>query len=531
MMTLARQSSLTNAAERKHALYFRRAPTPKALSPVPATADLILQRKSACACGGGCPRCREQHAIQPKLTISMPGDRYEQEADQVAEQIMQMPDPMPSTLSPSSGLSIQRKCAECISGQGLCPKCAEEEMVQGKPLSLQITPLVQRQVMKEPENEEEEETLQAKEVTGVTPSVLPSVESHISDMRSGGQPLPESVRAFFEPRFGYDFSQVRVHTDSSADFLARHLHAEAFTVGHDIFFRGGRFASGTSESYRLLAHELTHIVQQRHDNSMAYGRSRSRAEPELLRVEQEANSLAQRLAQAKHRISPQMVAPRGIYCQRSPFEVRFPTLEIAALRGQAAFATGGSPLLSDEISDARSVFGSSIDLSRVRIVYSPVISAPTTLGDTIRIPPAYAMPRRVLIHELTHIWQFQTKGSAYISDSLFHQAVAFLTRGDRGAAYDYIVVPGKSFHDYTAEQQASIVEDYFAYPSLRANAEYQRLIGQVRAASPIVAPIAFFQEMAAGLPPRGFELLPLPGVEQPREGAGVPQLEIRFPGL
>jgi hypothetical protein len=225
------------------------------------------------------------------------------------------------------------------------------------------------------------------------------------------------------------------------------------------------------------------------------------------------------------------LAPQRIYRQPSQFQVRSPSLEVAALRGQGAFATGGSPLTSAEASDGRSIFGSSINFSQVRITYSPVISAPTTLGNTIRVPPTYTMPRRVLIHELTHIWQFQTKGAAYISDSLFHQIAAFLTRGDRGPAYDYTIVPGQSFHDYTAEQQASIVEDYFAYPSLRMNTDYQRLIAEVRASTPIVAPPAFFEEQAAGLPPREFELPPPPGLEQPREGRGIPQLEIRFPGL
>jgi hypothetical protein len=396
------------------------------------------------------------------MTINEPGDQYEQEADRLADAVMRMPDPHTTKRAAvgeqAQDVRIQRMCSEC-----------------------------EVELHRQPMEEEEEETLRVKEVAGHTPQATPDVQSQVSVMQSGGQPLPGSVRGFFEPRFGYDFSQVRVHTDARAADSARAINALAYTVGRDIVFGAGQYAPETASGQQLLAHELTHVIQKAHTGPALQRQERSR--------------------------------------------VRFPTLEIAALRGQAAFATGSSPLTSSEISDARLVFGSSIDLSRVRIVYSPVISALTTLGDTIRVPPTYTMPRRVLIHELTHIWQFQTKGSAYISDSVFHQTTAFLTRGDRGAAYDYTIVPGKSFHDYTAEQQASIVEDYFAYSGLRTNTEYKRLIGQVRAASPMAAPPAFFEEMAAGLPPRGFELPPRPGEERPREGVGVPLLEFRFPGL
>jgi len=169
-------------------------------------------------------------------------------------------------------------------------------------------------------------------------------------------------------------------------------------------------------------------------------------------------------------------------------------------------------------------------------VHSPVIAAPTTLGNTIRVPPSYTMPDHVLIHELTHIWQYQTMGSAYISDSLLHQAAAtvssFVRSGsaDRSGAYTYVIVPGQSFYDYTAEQQASIVENYFRYPSLRADREYQRLIAQVRAARALNVTPAFWEEYAAGLPPRQWAL-PQPTAPFGAEGGGVRQIEFRFPGL
>jgi hypothetical protein len=92
--------------------------------------------------------------------------------------------------------------------------------------------------------------------------VSTSVQNQIHSLRSGGQPLSQSLRNFFEPRFGYDFSQVRVHTDAQAAESARTLSARALTVGHDVVFGAGQYAPETTAGQRLLAHELTHAVQQ-----------------------------------------------------------------------------------------------------------------------------------------------------------------------------------------------------------------------------------------------------------------------------
>ena len=180
--------------------------------------------------------------IQAKLTINQPGDRYEQEADRVADVVMRMPEAV-----------VQR---EVEPGEE-----EEEEILQTKPLVDQITPLVQRQV----EEEEEEEMLQAKELSGQTSEVTPNLESRINAIRGGGQHLPAPTRAFFEPRFGYNFTQVRVHTDAEANTFNHSLNARAFTIGQDIFFSHGEYNSGSSSGQELLAHELTHVVQQNGD--------------------------------------------------------------------------------------------------------------------------------------------------------------------------------------------------------------------------------------------------------------------------
>jgi hypothetical protein len=95
------------------------------------------------------------------------------------------------------------------------------------------------------------------------------LEGRINAVRGGGQPLPESQRSFFEPRFGHDFSQVRVHTDAEAAEIAEALQARAFTVGHDIVFAAGQHAPETTAGETLLAHELTHVVQQKGANRVS----------------------------------------------------------------------------------------------------------------------------------------------------------------------------------------------------------------------------------------------------------------------
>ncbi|MCP4157033.1 MAG: DUF4157 domain-containing protein [bacterium] len=86
--------------------------------------------------------------------------------------------------------------------------------------------------------------------------------SAINNIKGGGQPLPATTRAFFEPRFNYDFSQVRVHTDAAAADMARMVRANAFTTGRHIVFAAGRYAPATGAGKLLLAHELAHVVQQ-----------------------------------------------------------------------------------------------------------------------------------------------------------------------------------------------------------------------------------------------------------------------------
>jgi hypothetical protein len=161
--------------------------------------------------------------IQPKLAINEPGDEYEQEADRISEQVMRMPEPQ-----------LQRACA-C---GGTCPKCQTQQPVQ------------------------EHERLPAKRVGSddLGQTAAPPIISDV--LRSSGQPLDEATRAYFEPRFGHDFSGVRVHTNPEAADSVRSVGALAYTLGPDVVFGPGQYQPHSFAGRRLIAHELTHVVQQ-----------------------------------------------------------------------------------------------------------------------------------------------------------------------------------------------------------------------------------------------------------------------------
>lgn len=191
--------------------------------------------------------------IQAKLKVSQTGDEHEREADQVAEQVMRMPET-------GRREGLQRQTTE----QRERP---EDETVQLKAADVLSRPKLEEDDERK-KRTEEGPPVQAKEQAGKTPSVPSNVESQVASMRGGGEPLPDAARAFFEPRFGQDLSRVRVHQGGRAADSARALEARAYTSGHDIVFGAGEYSPETSEGKRLLAHELTHVMQQCGNNSI-----------------------------------------------------------------------------------------------------------------------------------------------------------------------------------------------------------------------------------------------------------------------
>ncbi len=164
--------------------------------------------------------------MQPKLVVGEVNDPLESEADRVADQVMRMSDP---ALSFTSALpQVSRQCADC----------EEEEKLQTKPAARQTAP-----------------------------SEAPASVHEV--LRSPGQPLDATTRAFMEPRFGHDFGRVRVHTDAKAIESAEAVNAAAYTVGRDIVFNRNHYDPHSAPGRFLLAHELAHTLQQGQAGSMS----------------------------------------------------------------------------------------------------------------------------------------------------------------------------------------------------------------------------------------------------------------------
>lgn len=249
----------------------QRPPFKPALSPAP---DGAVQRASSCACGGGCPRCQGQRAVLPKLAISAPGDRFEQEADRVAEQVMRIPDPSraPSTLAIHElpATPLQRQCGQCKEEELQSPGSDEEDVGMAVDTDLPLLP----SLSKGPEEELPLPLSPAVRAPGIQAEGMHAADTNVQPRKarptvigtstgpSGGRALDAAERSFFEPRFGYSFDQVRIHSDEHAADSARAFNALAYTVGSDIVFGAGQYVPGSSRARRLLAHELTHVVQQ-----------------------------------------------------------------------------------------------------------------------------------------------------------------------------------------------------------------------------------------------------------------------------
>jgi Domain of unknown function (DUF4157) len=224
-------------------------------------------------------RSAQPQVIQPKLEIGPVDDPLEREADAIADQLMRMPDPAQSR----ANATMQRKCVSCEEAEqsavrakqygvhgapSHCPQCGEAKAGppmqgmsgnrahSGYDFSRISSANAARDTAGSADNQEQDAEGEP-DLSGA--GQASAVAGNLS--LGAGSPLPASERSFMEPRFGHSFADVRVHTDSRANDVAASVGARAFARGNDIVFGKGEGSSGTDR--RLLAHELTHVVQQR----------------------------------------------------------------------------------------------------------------------------------------------------------------------------------------------------------------------------------------------------------------------------
>lgn len=198
--------------------------------------------------------------LQAKMKVSQPGDTHEQQADQVAERVSRAARPAGSaakdsvqraTLQPGQDLGDPQ--------QTLCRKPAAEDKKPESTLSRKPDENLAKKADDKLNKKADKPNLQAK---GDVPQIDQATEQRINSMRGKGEPLPEAVKVDLQQQLQADFSSVRIHNNGEAAALAAGINARAFTVGNDIFFAGGEYAPDSAEGRKLLAHELTHVVQQ-----------------------------------------------------------------------------------------------------------------------------------------------------------------------------------------------------------------------------------------------------------------------------
>ncbi|MEG3928237.1 MULTISPECIES: eCIS core domain-containing protein [unclassified Microcoleus] len=187
--------------------------------------------------------------VQTKLVVGAPGDKYEQEADRMADQVVSMKIPVQKQeeLTPTQPEIQTKALAETIQRKEI------EGVVHLKAISNQISPEIQLKI-------KQSNLISRKGNGGFTAS--DSIENRLKSSKGSGQPLPDETRTFMEDRFGNDFGGVKIHTGSDSVQLSKDLGAQAFTHGQDVYFNSGKYSPNTDEGKKLLAHELTHTIQQ-----------------------------------------------------------------------------------------------------------------------------------------------------------------------------------------------------------------------------------------------------------------------------
>ncbi|MEL6130535.1 MAG: DUF4157 domain-containing protein [Cyanobacteria bacterium J06554_6] len=199
--------------------------------------------------------------IQPKLTIGEPGDKYEEEADKVAKQVVQR---IHSPQVSQGEADVQRMAAPRVSR---LPIQRQSHIPVGHASN--------------------------------------EFEQSLSQARSGGNTMEPNVQAQMESAMGADFSRVKVHTDAHADQLSRSIQAKAFTTGNDVFFKQGAYNPGSRGGQELLAHELTHVVQQNGVQCQPIQRVTAAEKEELMGIESTQDKPMQQV-DGQGRVTPMM---------------------------------------------------------------------------------------------------------------------------------------------------------------------------------------------------------------------------------
>ena len=377
-------------------------------------------------------------AIQPKLTIGQPNDKYEKEADSMADAVVNNTATTPA---------IQNKEISAIQRTTLATPQEDEKLgtaeqrMEGDKL-IQEKPEIQRMENPEEEmvskkegeeeegmihkmDEEEEGAVQTKSNTS-NQTASSGLSQQLKSKTGRGRSLSKNTKGEMESSFGTDFSDVTIHTDTDAVKMNKELGAQAFTHGKDVYFNSGKYNPESSEGKRLLAHELTHVVQQ--------------------------NGSIERKIQKIPQTNP----------------ILGPLFNFVPNVSTSVGSILGRPLTAREISVLLPVYGIHLNYFSIRICLRRICSPDgiaRTVGNLIASPRAIS--NRTLIHEAAHVWQHQNGTPyGYIPSALSAQFASWILTGSRSGAYNYhpMIRWRIPWRFWNAEQQAKYIEDRRSLP-------------------------------------------------------------------
>ncbi|WP_374175095.1 DUF4157 domain-containing protein [Flavobacterium tructae] len=213
--------------------------------------------------------------VQTKLSIGKSNDKYEVEADKAADQIVSQKQNAKSESFFSPSPVVQKKSLAERSTPVTQLKTEQEETLQNKtetaaievPKTVEKNPISkpliqQKKTEEEVQTKEEEQEIQKSADTETSPTNTASLESKLQSSKGGGSPMANATQNQMESGFGANFSKVRIHNDSNAVQMNKELGSQAFANGNDVYFNEGKYNPDSQDGKHLLAHELTHTIQQ-----------------------------------------------------------------------------------------------------------------------------------------------------------------------------------------------------------------------------------------------------------------------------
>lgn len=457
--------------------------------------------------------------FQPKsqLAVNTPDDALEREADEMGERAIQG-----ESVQRTHQHAQQQACPQHSSAP-LVQRFTEEHTVSGQEEEI-IEPEAEMGGAEAEETEvlQQQASLQMKSAQNTSTNTLPAPPGFaqaLAETKGHGDTLPPHTRAHMEHIIGADFSQVRLHTDERAAQMSENLQAHAFAHGHDVYFNAGKYQPQTPTGQRLLAHELTHVAQQSKGNVIrrfigkvwkgikkgakwlvdkakkgvkAIGKGiRWLGSQWLNKIAGVFNRIARWVTQLPARVGRLFNGLLAGLKSLKPWTLSWwkslgkldtwksflkwvgarlvDTLEIMGvgevyetLMDFIKFNT--RPLNAAERTAALRIFGTSINLDLVRVDERAIIG-PAFSGRAYTsfhtINSWGREPIDVMMHELTHVWQYETAGAIYMPQAIHAQVWGggYAYNGAQGLRE--AKAAGKNFHLFNREQQGQIIQNFY----------------------------------------------------------------------